>query len=142
MLFDVATLGVLPKGDRSPKRFIQEPYSAISDDVIATSSALWEDELKGMMLLFTAKSEEFAGSLVESKLAAVIQKDVAIPLSTKVRYIADPDWRWARECANFGTQNAWFRAMRTLRAGCCTGKGAIRGSRWRFRNAMWRGHLS
>ena len=87
---DIATRGVLPKGDKMPVRFAQEPYSSINDDVNATASSLWEDVLKGRMFVITSDSEPYLGNLMESKLAAVVQKDVCNPSMNKVRYISDP----------------------------------------------------
>ena len=78
------------RGTKKPRWFAQEPYSSINDDVNATASALWEDVLEGRMFSITVDSDPYMGNLMESKLAAVVQKDVANPLKNKVRYISDP----------------------------------------------------
>ena len=87
---DIATRGVIPKGDRRPKRFAQEPYSSITDNLESTASSLWEDVVKGRMFVVTVASEAYLGELMESKLAAVVQRDVSNPSKDKVRYISDP----------------------------------------------------
>ena len=85
-----ATHGEAPHGGRAPVRFRQDAYSNINDNPQETAAELWEDVLKGRLMLFTVRSEPFTGNLMESKLAYATQRDATDPERTKTRYISDP----------------------------------------------------
>ena len=87
---NISSHGVLPCGDRPPERFQQSAYANINDNPEATAAELWEDLVKGRLMIFTDRSEPFAGDLMGSKLAYVLQKDATNPDVVKVRYISDP----------------------------------------------------
>ena len=75
----VATHWVCPMGDKVPVRFKQNPYSSIDDNAEGAALALWEDLLRGRLMVFTNAGGILVGDLAESKLAAVTQKDVTNP---------------------------------------------------------------
>ena len=85
----VATYGVFPMGDKAPVRFKQKPYSPIEDNAEDTALALLGDLLRGRLMVFANSGEKWFGGLMESKLDAVTQKDVASPDVMKTRYISD-----------------------------------------------------
>ena len=86
----LATYGVKPLADSPPTRFRQKPYATVADSPERTAGDLWEDLVKGRLMVFTVRAEPITGDLMESRLAYVSQKDVTNPDSVKVRYISDP----------------------------------------------------
>ena len=86
----VSQYGVSPCGNKPPERFRQEAYANVQDNPQNTAAELWGGVLKGRLVAFAVDSEPYTGSLMESKLAYVTQKDVTNPANTKVRYISDP----------------------------------------------------
>lgn len=86
----VSRYGVLPRGDRPPERFRQEAYANINDNPEATAAELWGDLIKDRLLVLTDRSDPQTGSLMEPRLAYLLQKDATDPDSTKCRYVSDP----------------------------------------------------
>ena len=87
---DLAKLGVRPLADRPPTRERQQAYSTAQDNPERTASDLWEDLVKGRLMVYTTASEPWAEQLMESRLVDLSQKDVVNPDQMKVRYISDP----------------------------------------------------
>ena len=87
---DVAAYGVRPMATSPPVRSAQLPYSGVRDNTDRTANDMWEDLVKGRVMLFTKVCEHRVGPLMESRLAFATQKDVTKEAGVKVRYISDP----------------------------------------------------
>ena len=88
--YNVAKFGVRPRAVYPAIRANQKPYSSVADNPLRTAADLWDDIVKGRLMIFTLSSEHLVGELMESRLAFVAQKDVAKADGVKVRYISDP----------------------------------------------------
>ena len=87
---DLATYGVRPMAQYPAVRSPQFPYSSVMDNPTRTSRDLWEDLVKGRIMLFTQKRQHLVGPLMESQLEFATQQDVTKKDGVKVRYISDP----------------------------------------------------
>ena len=87
---NVALYGVRPLATSPPVRSVQQPNSSVRDNQGRTASDLWDDMVKGRIVLFTNVCADTLGPLMESRLAFVAQKDKAKVDGMKARYISDP----------------------------------------------------
>ena len=71
-------------------RFRQDVYSPINDDVGATAAPLWGDLLRCRLMMSTVSRDDKLGDLMEPKLVAVHQNDLAIPQVVKTRRMSVP----------------------------------------------------
>ena len=87
---ELAIYDVKPMGAKPLVRSSQQPYSIVQDNPSREAEDMWEDLMKGRLMLYTKRREHLVAPLMESRMAFVTQKDVAKPEGVKVRYISDP----------------------------------------------------
>ena len=68
--------GANPLSHAPPVRSVQTPYPSVRDNPIQATHDLWPDLIEGRLFLFTVRSENMVGPLMETKLSFVEQKDV------------------------------------------------------------------
>ena len=92
-LFDkalqISKQGVNPLSHSPPITSPQQPYPSVRDNPQQTIHDLRPDLIEGRLFLFSTRSEDKLGPLMETKLSFVEQKDVG-GTGAKIRYICDP----------------------------------------------------
>ena len=88
--YSLSTQGALSRSHATPLRSPQMPYPPVRDNPIRMLKDLWPDVLEGRLFIFTTKSEELMGPLMETKLTFAEQKDPIKESGVKIRYICDP----------------------------------------------------
>ena len=74
---DMSTRGVCAQSHAPPVRNPQNPYPSVRDHPTQSITDLRPDLLEGRISLFTCKSEDKLGPLMETKLSFVEQKDLS-----------------------------------------------------------------
>ena len=84
----LATYCVTPLGDRVSMMYPQSAYNDVSDNPEESDAKIREDSPMGRLLVFTERSDPYAGNMMESKLAYVTQRDVNNPKTPRPDILA------------------------------------------------------
>ena len=65
---ELATFGTRAHSHKPPMRFRHQPYPSVRDSPTVTLEHIWPDLLDGRLFVFSDKSEDYAETLMGSRL--------------------------------------------------------------------------